>query len=228
MWPKKLRRFNANDSVIRAKSREHERKYNCLTNNCEHFVVWCICGLKVSLQVKNWHTWPKELVKFLWFTTIECAVQWGIILLIPHPNVSEDVSLKILGQPENAAFAAGFAIILVVQLLLCFHEVRKAIAESRGQDFRTGHELDAALVDIIAKKWFQFHLGTAGVCFGLPYNTLGSVVGVFVGVVAGNRLGAITKWYFKNLENSLTGTIGVLFSLLTVIYSSIFSVSGVV
>ena len=39
--------------VSRAKSRLGERKYNLLTNNCEHFALWCKTEISSSEQVNN-------------------------------------------------------------------------------------------------------------------------------------------------------------------------------
>ena len=39
--------------VERARSRLGERDYRVLTNNCEHFCNWCICGRSRSAQVKR-------------------------------------------------------------------------------------------------------------------------------------------------------------------------------
>ena len=34
-----------------AKEREDENLFHLTKNNCESFVMWCLCGLKISLQV---------------------------------------------------------------------------------------------------------------------------------------------------------------------------------
>ena len=39
------------ETVRRARSRIGERKYNLVTNNCEHFALWCKAGLSESFQV---------------------------------------------------------------------------------------------------------------------------------------------------------------------------------
>ena len=43
------------DAVVeRAKSRLGEHDYNLLTNNCEHFAVWCKTGINDSKQIRNY------------------------------------------------------------------------------------------------------------------------------------------------------------------------------
>ena len=45
--------YTPEETVARAKSRLGETHYNLLTNNCEHFVIWCKTGVKESLQVSG-------------------------------------------------------------------------------------------------------------------------------------------------------------------------------
>lgn len=45
--------YSPKETVERALSRVGERKYNLVTNNCEHFAVWCKTGVQESFQVKR-------------------------------------------------------------------------------------------------------------------------------------------------------------------------------
>jgi hypothetical protein len=38
--------------VVRARSRLGENRYRIFSNNCEHFVEWCVCGKSRSRQVE--------------------------------------------------------------------------------------------------------------------------------------------------------------------------------
>lgn len=44
---------NLAQRLARAMSRLGENRYNLITNNCEHFVNWCIDGISVSEQVNR-------------------------------------------------------------------------------------------------------------------------------------------------------------------------------
>ena len=44
-------RYTKKETVKRAYSRLGEREYNLLTNNCEHFAVWCRTNISESRQV---------------------------------------------------------------------------------------------------------------------------------------------------------------------------------
>ena len=45
--------FSPEETVERAYSRLGERDYNLLTNNCEHFAIWCKTNLSESWQVEK-------------------------------------------------------------------------------------------------------------------------------------------------------------------------------
>jgi hypothetical protein len=46
--------FDGTDAVARARSRLGEDRYRVWTNNCEHFVHWCLSGMPRSMQVERW------------------------------------------------------------------------------------------------------------------------------------------------------------------------------
>lgn len=47
------RAFSHRQTMKRARSRLSEDNYNLLSNNCEHFINWCIYGKPRSAQVSN-------------------------------------------------------------------------------------------------------------------------------------------------------------------------------
>ena len=47
--------YSPHEIVRRARSRIGENDYRLLTNNCEHFCNWCLCGVSRSAQVdRRW------------------------------------------------------------------------------------------------------------------------------------------------------------------------------
>lgn len=51
VWPEELRRFSVQEVITFAEEREGEERYHLTSNNCESFVMWCLCGANISLQV---------------------------------------------------------------------------------------------------------------------------------------------------------------------------------
>ena len=50
---RKITVFSPEETVRRAESRVGEKEYNLLSNNCEHFAIWCKTGLNESYQVES-------------------------------------------------------------------------------------------------------------------------------------------------------------------------------
>ena len=50
VWPDELRRYSVEEIIERARKRIDEDSYHPMRNNCESFVMWCLCGLNVSPQ----------------------------------------------------------------------------------------------------------------------------------------------------------------------------------
>jgi hypothetical protein len=51
--------FGVREVICRARSRVGEDRYRLLTNNCEHFCEWCLCGTARSFQVEAWRARPR-------------------------------------------------------------------------------------------------------------------------------------------------------------------------
>jgi hypothetical protein len=49
-------RYDGATAIERARSRLGENRYRLLSNNCEHFVSWCLNGAPASAQVDTWRT----------------------------------------------------------------------------------------------------------------------------------------------------------------------------
>jgi hypothetical protein len=58
-------RFMGVDAVRRAQSRLGEDQYRLLTNNCEHFVSWCLHGEARSQQVRACFVRPTATIRTL-------------------------------------------------------------------------------------------------------------------------------------------------------------------
>jgi hypothetical protein len=56
-------RFVGMEAVRRARSRIGEDRYRLLTNNCEHFVTWCLDGRARSRQVQACFAHPRAAVR---------------------------------------------------------------------------------------------------------------------------------------------------------------------
>jgi hypothetical protein len=53
--------FDVREIIARARSRLGERRYRLLSNNCEHFVEWCLYGEHRSFQVQRALEFPRYM-----------------------------------------------------------------------------------------------------------------------------------------------------------------------
>ncbi len=57
--------FDVNQIIERARSRLGEHRYRLLTNNCEHFVEWCLYGEQRSFQVERALEFPRVMGEWI-------------------------------------------------------------------------------------------------------------------------------------------------------------------
>jgi hypothetical protein len=60
--------YSPQEIVQRALSRIGENDYRLLTNNCEHFCTWCVCGVGRSVQVERRWLLPFRVLLTLFHT----------------------------------------------------------------------------------------------------------------------------------------------------------------
>lgn len=51
--PNLIHLYSPEETIARARSRIGEKEYNLITNNCEHFAIWCKTGVEESDQVRR-------------------------------------------------------------------------------------------------------------------------------------------------------------------------------
>jgi Lecithin retinol acyltransferase len=58
--PRPTPQFSGAAAVQRARARLGENRYRVWSNNCEHFVEWCVSGTSRSVQVDRWIGWLRS------------------------------------------------------------------------------------------------------------------------------------------------------------------------
>lgn len=187
IWPDVLKRFTVTEVIDRARGRLGENNYSPFKNNCEHFVTWCICGLKVSLQVKGWYQTALEFVKSV-----------GAGLLISGRNKFVQVILvKIVTNISDEAIQSPTGTLVCgvgVALEVCW--AIYGLIKAR-KSCKTEEELKVSRVEIFAKASGRLFFGIAGsVLFGAP--TFPDLVGGAIGAAFGHILGFGTGQLYEN------------------------------
>ena len=68
LWPDGLRRYSVEKIKRRALIRLGEERYHVTENNCESFVMWCICNSNVSLQATRESIFALKIVSYFMAT----------------------------------------------------------------------------------------------------------------------------------------------------------------
>lgn len=180
-----------------------ENEYNCLSNNCEHFVMWCIFDIKISLQLQTWHEWAMECVNSICAGGKECLVQVSSRRLVPFflkvlANVSDEIVVGILSQ-KYASFVIGVAIGAAIEVGLDYYEIKKAYDQYKNKKL-TEKLLYAKITEVIAKSLLRLGLGAAGSAVGMAYGGVcGSLAAGALGAMVGNFLGKLFEWFMEHI-----------------------------
>jgi hypothetical protein len=80
--------FDAPEVIRRARSRLGEKRYRLLSNNCEHFVEWCLHDVRRSFEVDIALNFPR------WFgeRILAAMLRWA---RKPEPRVSAPASARL-------------------------------------------------------------------------------------------------------------------------------------
>ncbi len=90
--------FEGQAVICRARSRLGEDRYRLLTNNCEHFVEWCLYGVARSFQVATALAFP--LVLGEWLRWKVCQVVRKLSTRRPVPSAGP-LPAQFERTPEN-------------------------------------------------------------------------------------------------------------------------------
>ena len=157
---------------------KNERYYDALRNNCEHFVTWCICGLKVSLQVKSWPIALYFLIEGSLYSCREKIKDAGIqsLLLMIAANASDELAGLICENSE----LIGFGLAIAIEAGMAVYNIYRAVNHCE-----TSSEFFVEFFNIVAKAACRLGAGfvgsSAGAAVGGP---LLSFIGGAVGAAA--------------------------------------------
>ncbi len=98
--------FDSDEVIRRARTRLGEKRYRLLTNNCEHFVEWCLHGVHRSFEVEtalNFPRWFGERILAALFSAKRCSRgTLRVACSCPRAPTAR------VTPPPRARFGAGF------------------------------------------------------------------------------------------------------------------------
>jgi Lecithin retinol acyltransferase len=90
--------FDAAEVIRRARSRLGENRYRLLSNNCEHFVEWCLHDVHRSFQVETALEFPRWFGEWILAAMLRFARQKGPNLVVGMQRAPDRIASKSVPQ----------------------------------------------------------------------------------------------------------------------------------
>ncbi|KAJ7331236.1 hypothetical protein OS493_020018 [Desmophyllum pertusum] len=195
VWPEELRRYSVEDVIERAQRRVGEESYHLTKNNCETVVMWCLCGLNISLQATPLRKTLCEAgsagVRTIWQGLQQvpkiCTelVDDAAVAIGRTSSAVEKVALPELG------LCVGVAVTLAVEAIMAGCDIRDAYKKWKGEVI-TLEKFIEQLVDILLLAVSRSGGSIGGMIYGqvvIPIPILGGFIGALLGVFSGHVAG---------------------------------------
>ena len=203
VWPEELRRFSVQDVIDRALKRKGEKFYHLMKNNCESFVMWCLCDLKVSLQAtplrKTLCEAGSGLVRSIW-QGLQQIFKVGADLVDDFAvAIGRGATRSAVGQAapktlSKVGLGVGAAVTVIVEAIMAGYDIRSAYKKWKdGILIKTREEFIKEVTNIVLLALFRSGGSIVGMVVGqvvIPIPTvLAGLVGAVLGVLAGHVIG---------------------------------------
>ena len=194
VWPEELRRYSAEEVVERAEKRKGEKWYDLAKNNCETFVMWCLCDLQISFQVTTAVRKALE-VGGATIKALRQALQQVPKVLVEQ--FGDDLFLAVIkansfqaALPEEIGVYVGAALSIFVEVCLAYNEIKSACQKwKKGIIIETREKFIKAVIDSVLSASLRAAGSIVGIMFGqtvIPIPVLGTIIGPVLCALAGD------------------------------------------
>ena len=207
VWPEELKRFSVQEVIRRARDRIQEKFYHLTKNNCESFVMWCLCGLNITLQA----TPVRKTLCEVGHAVLKSI--WHAIQQIPKicADLVDDVAVAIGGSATRGAvrgavgqtsktlpklgLGVGAAVTVLVELIMAGYDIYQANEKRKeGVLIESREKFIKEATDIVLLALFRSGGSIAGMFVGqlvIPIPILGGLVGAVLGLLGGHAIGKL-------------------------------------
>lgn len=201
VWPEELRRFSIREVIDRALTRKDEKFYNLIKNNCETFVMWCLCGLKISLQVtplrKALCETGSGILRWIWHGLQQSPKMVTELLDDFAVAIGRGATRSAFGQAAPGAISkvgvgVGVAVTVIVEAVMVGYDIRKASKKWKDTELiESREEFIEEVTDIVLLALFRSGGSISGMVVGqivIPIPVVGGLVGAVLGVLGGHLI----------------------------------------
>ena len=206
VWPEELRRFSVREVITRALKRKDENFYHLMKNNCETFVMWCLCGLKISLQVtplrKALYETGSGVLRSIWHGLQQIFKVVAELLDDFAAAIGRGATRSAVGQAAPKALSkvgvgVGVAVTVIIEAVMAGYDIYKASKKWKDTEvIESREEFIKEVTDIVLLGLFRSGGSIAGMVVGqlvIPIPVVGGLVGAVLGVLGGHLLGKIVS-----------------------------------
>lgn len=187
VWPEELRRYSVAEVTKRAEDRKGEKWYNIVRNNCETFVMYCLCGLQISPQVTSAVEKMSEVGGVFVKSARHAAHQFGKAVL----DMTDDVLFAARGAARNvlpraAGLGIGAAVTVIIESYLAYRDICEAKKKwDAGIIIKTRREFIKEVISVVVMTTSRTVGSVVGMIAGeflIPVPVVGAIIGAVVGL----------------------------------------------
>lgn len=217
VWPEELKRYSTDEVIEKAQKRVGEKFYHPIENNCESFVMWCLCGLNITLQAT-------PVLEALCETgSAVIRTVWQAIQQLPKvfAELSDDIALQAarVGASVDEATPAlskvgtgiGVALTVAIEAIMAAYDIHKEYKKwKEGVLIKSREQFIAEVADKVILALSRSGGSIAGMIVGqlvIPVPILGGLLGALVGIFGGHLEGKFLSAKTKKALGQLIDTL---------------------
>ena len=217
VWPEELRRFSVEEVIKNAEERKGEKWYNVVKNNCETFVMSCLCGLQISPQVTHAIENICEAGSTFMKTarhTVQQALKVGVDFV---DDILKPVARNVLPR-GGLGLGIGAAVSVLVEGYLAYCDICDAKKKwDAGVVIQSRKAFIKEVIKIVVSATFRPVGSIIGMIAGqllIPVPVLGGIIGAAVGYLAADCCAkkltdsAVADWLAGRIDNVIAEELG--------------------
>ncbi|XP_078342932.1 uncharacterized protein LOC144628671 [Oculina patagonica] len=207
VWPEELKRFPVQEVIRRARSddRKKEKLFHLTKNNCESFVMWCLCGLNITLQAtpvrKTLCETARAILRAIWHS-IQQIPKIGADLIDDFAaaigrgtarGAARGATRQAAKALPKVGFGVGAGVTILVEAIMAVYDIYLANKKwKEGVLIESREEFIKEVTDTVQLALFRSGGSIAGMFVGqivIPIPILGGLVGAVLGLLGGHLIG---------------------------------------
>ncbi|XP_078342933.1 uncharacterized protein LOC144628673 [Oculina patagonica] len=215
VWPEELQRYSIEEIIARAEERKGEDLFDIIENNCESFVMWCLCNLNITLQAtpvrKTLCETARAILRAIWHGVQQipkmCADLIDDVGVAIGKGTARGAARGAVSQAQKAlpvvGLGVGAAVTVLVEVVMAGYGIYEAKKKRKSGVIQTREEFIKEVTDRVLLALCRCGGSIAGMFIGqlvIPIPILGGLAGAVLGLLSGH---VIAKFFSKTSTKTL-------------------------